>query len=110
MQYLSKEVRKKVYEAINKNLKFNEDLFQDILFKEAEKGKIDYRFSLEISGDNNYNLDGQLLKDSLSETVYNLHVNNIDLFVNYLTLEGFIVYEEEDHIVISLNNLTMALI
>ena len=110
MNRLAKVIKTKVYQVIDEKLKFDKDLFQDILFKEAEKGKIDYRFSLEISCDNNYNLDGQLLKDSLSETVYNLHINDIDLFVNYLTLEGFIVYEEEDHIVISLNNLTMTLI
>lgn len=110
MHSLSKEVRKKVYETIDKNLKFNKDLFYDILFKEAEKGKIDYRFFIEISSDNNYKLDGQILKDSSSETIYNLHVNDIELFVNYLILEGFIVYDEEDHIVISLNNLTMTLL
>ncbi len=109
MNRLAKVIKTKVYQAVDEKLKFDRDLFEDILFKEAAKGNIDYRFRLEILSNNNYKLNGQIVKENSSETIYNLYVNDINLFINYLTLEGFIVYDEEDHIVISLNNLTMTL-
>jgi hypothetical protein len=76
------------------------------MYKEASKGNVDFRFNINNDG---YD-DGEIVKGSGQETVYNLKVNDVMLFANLMRLEGFVVYEEEDSFIFPTNTLTLSMV
>ena len=106
MNTLPNELKRLFHERANKNLVYNKDLFHDIMYKEASKGNVDFRFNIN----NDRYDDGEIVRGSGQKTVYNLKVNDVMLFANLMRLEGFVVYEEEDSFIFPTNTLTLSMV
>jgi hypothetical protein len=76
------------------------------MYKEASKGNVDFRFNIS----NDSYADGEIVKGSSQELVYNLRVNDVVLFANLMRLEGFVVYEEENSFDFPPNTLTLSMV